>query len=172
MYDEAGQWLSTVGIPAKSGVAGGLIGILPGQLGIATFSPRLNPKGNSVRGVKIFKQLSDDMGLHLMSTEQVSGHAVRSITRDGDTTFIQMQGAMNFSASESFLHAIVEHNFEGTEVVLDLTRVLSFHPVAIRMIKEGLKRIRDAGFEVFILDPDDVLPDFMFSDGTICKERV
>lgn len=170
MYNEAGQWLSSVGIPAKSGVAGGLIGILPGQLGIATFSPRLNPKGNSVRGVEIFKQLSEDMGLHLMSTEQVSGHAVRSITQDGDTTYIRMQGAMNFSASEAFLHAIVSHEFSGDTVILDLSRVLTFHPVATRMIKEGLKRIRDAGYSVAILDPDDVLPDFTFSDGTLCRQ--
>lgn len=170
MYDEAGQWLSSVGIPAKSGVAGGLIGILPGQLGIATFSPRLNPKGNSVRGVEIFKKLSDDMGLHLMSTEPVFGHAVRSITQEGNTTIIRMQGAMNFTASESFLHAIVEHDFSGDRVVLDLSRVLTFHPVAIRMIKEGLKRVRDIGYEVAILDPDDVLPDFTFSDGTVCPQ--
>lgn len=61
MYDGAGRWMAGVGIPAKSGVAGGLIGTLPGQLGIATFSPRLDTQGNSVRGVKIFEYLSRDI---------------------------------------------------------------------------------------------------------------
>src|SRR5690606_24637626 len=50
MYDAAGVWLSTVGIPAKSGVSGGIIGILPGQLGIAAYSPRLDDHGTSVQG--------------------------------------------------------------------------------------------------------------------------
>ena len=66
MYDAAGDWLTTVGIPAKSGVAGGIIGVLPGQVGIAVFSPKLDEHGNSVRGVQIFERLSQDMGLHLM----------------------------------------------------------------------------------------------------------
>ena len=44
MHDAAGDWATQVGIPAKSGVAGGLIGALPGQIGIATFSPRLDPR--------------------------------------------------------------------------------------------------------------------------------
>src|SRR5690606_11313336 len=54
MYDAAGDWAIQVGIPAKSGVAGGLIGALSGQVGIATFSPRLDSHGNSVRGVSLF----------------------------------------------------------------------------------------------------------------------
>ena len=66
MYDGAGRWMAEVGIPAKSGVAGGLIGTLPGQLGVATLSPRLDEQGNSVRGTSIFQKLSSDMGLSLI----------------------------------------------------------------------------------------------------------
>jgi len=66
MYDAAGDWLTTVGIPAKSGVAGGIIGVLPGQVGIAVFSPRIDEHGHSVRGVDIFERMSREMGLHLM----------------------------------------------------------------------------------------------------------
>ena len=51
MYDCAGEWLESVGMPAKSGVSGGVFAVLPGQLGIGVFSPRLDERGNSVRGV-------------------------------------------------------------------------------------------------------------------------
>ena len=49
LYDDSGIWLYNVGLPAKSGVGGGIIAVAPGQLGIAAFSPRLDAAGNSVR---------------------------------------------------------------------------------------------------------------------------
>lgn len=170
MYDEAGKWLATVGIPAKSGVSGGLIGVLPGQLGLATFSPRLNKQGNPVRGVQIFERLSEDMGLHLMSAELLTQHAIRAIEEHGDTTIIQLQGAMNFSAAENVLFSVTEHDFSGDKVILDISRVPMFRPMGRRMVKEGLRRIRDSGFKVAIFDPDEILPDFKFSDGTECRQ--
>jgi glutaminase len=65
MYNYAGEWAYKVGIPAKSGVAGGLIGVIPGQMGIAVFSPRLDSKGNTIRGIKVFEELSERFGLHV-----------------------------------------------------------------------------------------------------------
>ncbi len=48
-YDASGEWCYRVGIPAKSGVGGGITAVVPGKLGIGTFSPLLDAKGNSVR---------------------------------------------------------------------------------------------------------------------------
>ena len=83
MYDAAGDWLSTVGIPAKSGVAGGILGVLPGQVSIAAFSPRLDEHGHSVRGIDILERLSRDMGLHLMEGTPSAQTIVQSHYRTG-----------------------------------------------------------------------------------------
>jgi glutaminase len=66
MYDYAGAWLNDVGIPAKSGVSGIVIAVVPGKFGIAVLSPRLDEHGNSVRGIKVCELLANDMGLHLL----------------------------------------------------------------------------------------------------------
>ena len=67
MYDASGNWAYRVGIPAKSGVGGGILATVPGSLGIGTFSPLLDEKGNSVRGIKVCENLSKDFGLHLFN---------------------------------------------------------------------------------------------------------
>ena len=64
MYDYAGEWAYRVGIPAKSGVGGGIVAVIPGQVGIGTFSPPLDAKGNSVRGIEVFHDLSQRYHLH------------------------------------------------------------------------------------------------------------
>jgi glutaminase len=64
MYDYAGEWAYRVGVPSKSGVGGGIVGVIPGQFGIGIFSPPLDSKGNSVRGILACKELSERFGLH------------------------------------------------------------------------------------------------------------
>ena len=65
MYNFAGEWAYKVGLPAKSGVSGGLLIVVPGKMGIGIFSPLLDERGNSVRGVKVSEELSRAFGLHL-----------------------------------------------------------------------------------------------------------
>ena len=65
MYDYAGEWAYRIGIPAKSGVGGGIVAVIPGQAGIGTFSPKLDLKGNSVRGIKVFEELATRFDLHV-----------------------------------------------------------------------------------------------------------
>jgi glutaminase len=81
MYDYAGEWIYRVGMPAKSGVGGGIVAALPAQLGLGTFSPPLDAHGNSVRGLKICETLSTHFGLHMLNR---SGDVRTSILADYD----------------------------------------------------------------------------------------
>ncbi len=67
MYDYAGEWVYRVGLPAKSGVGGGIIATLPGQFGVGSFSPLLDEHGNSVRGLKVCEEFSSRFELHMLN---------------------------------------------------------------------------------------------------------
>ncbi len=69
MYDFAGQWAYSIGVPAKSGVSGGLLVVVPGKAGIGVFSPGLDRFGNSVRGTRVCREVSERLGLHVFATE-------------------------------------------------------------------------------------------------------
>lgn len=169
MYDASGDWMTTVGIPAKSGVAGGLIGALPGQLGIATFSPRLDARGNSVRGVQLFERLSRDMGMHLMAAPQAAKSVVRgrhdSEVPGGSLTVVELQGDLQFSTAERVVRQVVEGPAPGPVVALDLSRVHSVNDVARRVLLELVRRLGLDGHEVVLVDPEAVLPDPDRGDG-------
>lgn len=70
MYNFAGEWAYKVGIPAKSGVSGGIIAVVPNQMGIGVFSPLLDVRGNSVRGVKVCEELSQELRLHMFDCRE------------------------------------------------------------------------------------------------------
>jgi len=68
LYTTSGDWAYTVGLPAKSGVGGGLIAVSPGKLAIAAFSPPLDKAGNSVRAQAAVSQIAHTLGLGLFNT--------------------------------------------------------------------------------------------------------
>lgn len=162
MYDSAGDWMSTVGFPAKSGVSGGIIGVLPGQVGIATFSPRLDEHGTSVRGVRLCTRMSDDMGMHIMTGTTPAESAIRRdrLMRKEDGALVRigsLQGTLEFSSAERVLRELAEESFDLDEVVVDMRRVTSVNDVARRMLREGLRRLRLDDVDVTVVDPERML---------------
>jgi glutaminase len=81
MYDYSGEWAYRVGLPAKSGVGGGIVAVVPKLLGIGVFSPRLDSRGNSVRGVKVCEELSSHFGFHSFDLHEDHSKFLSSLTR-------------------------------------------------------------------------------------------
>lgn len=79
-YERSGEWLFEIGLPGKSGVAGGLVTIAPGKAGIGTFSPPLDPAGNSVRGQRATAYLSRVLGLNIFASQ---AHTLTARRKDG-----------------------------------------------------------------------------------------
>lgn len=161
MYDSAGDWLSTVGIPAKSGVSGGLLGVLPGQSGIATFSPRLDRHGTSVRGVRAFQVCSDELGLHLMEVVPARRGVVRDervVTTDGGSADVfALHGIIQFAGAERLVRTLVEEGPAATHVVFDLTEVYAVNTVAGSMLRRSVGLLISEGHRVTVVDPESVL---------------
>ena len=79
MHDYSGQWAYRVGVPAKSGVAGGVMAVVNRQLGIGTYSPRLDRYGNSVRGTEVCIDLASRLGLHVFDCVNVGSNFLDAI---------------------------------------------------------------------------------------------
>lgn len=160
MYDSAGDWLSSVGIPAKSGVAGGIFGVLPGQVGIAVFSPKIDTHGNSVRGVKIFERLSNDMGLHLMQGTPSAQTILQSryvLEQYQDVIVYELRGVLQFTESEMLLRRLQNEPAGNSTILLDLTNLTLVHNVGARMLFEGVKRLHADGHTVKVVDSENIL---------------
>jgi glutaminase len=177
MYDESGEWLATVGFAAKSGVAGGIMGALPGQVGIAAFSPKLDRHGNSTRSVNICRQLSADMGLHMMNSSQVALSSIQTSVAtvlagahadephhpncDREVVVFSLRGAVRFGGSEKLTRALEEeltgHHADACAVVLSFRETYSLNDIARRVIHEDVKRLLEDGRNVVAIDPSSVL---------------
>lgn len=82
LYDHAGEWAYHVGVPAKSGVGGGILAVINRQMGIGVYSPRLDAKGNSVRGILACRELANHLGLHAFEFTNVGSSYMQWLTTD------------------------------------------------------------------------------------------
>ena len=71
-YEHSGDWMYTAGIPAKSGVGGGVMAVLPGVMGVSAFAPPLDEAGNSVKAQQAIKYIMNKLGLGVFNGDRVT----------------------------------------------------------------------------------------------------
>jgi glutaminase len=121
------------------------------------FSPRLDDRGNSVRGVQVLERLSSAFDLHLMTHPDQDRSAVAGATRDGDTVRLSLTGEIDFITIEDVLASIASLVGESGSAVraieLDLTAVSRLRPTAERFLTARTAALRARGIEVRLIDP-------------------
>ncbi|MBI3217142.1 MAG: glutaminase A [Mycobacterium sp.] len=158
MYDAAGDWVSGVGMPAKSGVGGGITAVLPGQLGIGVYSPLLDPKGNSVRGVRVCRSLSQRLGLHFLTVSRESRSTIRAIYDvDDDIRVYEVHGDLLFAGAEQVVRTVSRESGEFRAAILDVSRLDNVNDPARALLTGMSGQLRDAGKAGFLVDPDDAV---------------
>lgn len=119
MYDYAGEWTYRVGIPAKSGVGGGIVAALPSQIGLGTYSPLLDEHGNSARGLRLYESLSAHFDLHVLNR----ANDVRTcIVADYDVGRLQRRGRQPHE------QRLLDHHTSAIRI-MELTGTLAFSNV-------------------------------------------
>jgi glutaminase len=173
MYNGAGDWVSAVGMPAKSGVGGGIAAVLPGQLGIGVYSPRLDSRGNSVRGVLVCRALSERLGLHFLTVGRESRATIRAVYDPCDGVRVyEMHGDLMFAGAERVLRTVDRDSDDFSVAILDVTRVDTINDPARALLASMRETLNAAGKKGFLVDPDAAVirPDRGFDDvvfGTI-----
>ena len=124
MYDYAGEWVARAGMPSKSGIGGGVIGVLPGQVGIAVFSPPLDTRGNSVRGVRVFHDLSEDFGLHLFQATRSGKSLVRRRYDASVVSSKRMRRSLETRALSEYGRRVVVFELQGELTLFSIERVI------------------------------------------------
>src|SRR5258708_1361950 len=157
MYDYAGEWIYRVGIPAKSGVGGGILAALPARLGLGSYSPRLDKHGNSVRGIKVCVTLSSHYDLHMLHRSDDSRNSIIADYNIGssasrrsrrpqeqkilaahhhDVRIIELVGTLTFSGID-YVSRQLAAKPRPQFVIFDLRRVAAMTRAGARLLSDA-----------------------------------
>src|SRR6202166_3336270 len=169
MYDYAGEWIYRVGIPAKSGVGGGILAALPARLGLGSYSPRLDSHGNSVRGIRVCEALSLHYDLHMLNRSDDARNSIiadynigKSPSRRSrrpheqkilaahhqDARIIELVGTLTFSSID-YVSRQLAAKPRPQFVIFDLRRVASVTRAGVRLLAEEFREL--ATFNVTVI---------------------
>jgi glutaminase len=165
MYDYAGEWIYRVGIPAKSGVGGGILAALPARLGLGSYSPRLDKHGNSVRGIKVCEALSSHYDLHMLNHSDNARNSIiadydigKSSSRRSrrpheqkllaahhhDVRIIELMGTLTF-ANIDYVSRQLAAGPRPSFIIFELRRVAAVTRAAGRLLAEGFRELASFG---------------------------
>ncbi|MBR1152097.1 glutaminase A [Bradyrhizobium sp. JYMT SZCCT0428] len=169
MYDYAGEWIYRVGIPAKSGVGGGILAALPARIGLGSYSPKLDKHGNSVRGIKVCEALSAHYDLHMLNRSDNARNAIiadydigenpsRRSRRPHEQTIlaahyqdvrvIELMGTLSLSNVDYIARRLVAKP-RPQFVIFDFRRVTSMTPAGARLLAEEFREL--AAYQVTVI---------------------
>jgi len=169
MYDYAGEWIYRVGIPAKSGVGGGILAALPARIGLGSYSPKLDKHGNSVRGIKVCEALSAHYDLHMLNRSDNARNAVIADYDIGenpsrrsrrpheqrilsahrqDVRVIELMGTLSLSNVDYVARQLVAKP-RPQFVIFDFRRVTSMTPAGARLLAEEFQEL--AAYHVTVI---------------------
>lgn len=178
MYDDAGSWVADVGMPAKSGVGGGVIAVLPGQVGLAVFSPSLDRHGGSVRGIAACRRLAQDLELHFVRAARAGRSAIRAaypvaeahsdirrseeaaevLRANGDRAWvIALGGDLFFAGTESVVREISRLDSTVELVVLDVRRVDEMSGIAFTMFRRLRDQLAESGRSLVVVESSGIV---------------
>jgi glutaminase len=161
MYDYAGEWIYRVGIPAKSGVGGGILAALPARLGLGSYSPKLDKHGNSVRGIKVCEALSSHYDLHMLNRSDDARNSIiadynigknpsRRVRRPHeqkilaahhrDVRVIELVGTLTFSKVD-YVSRELAAKPRPQFVIFDLRRVAAMTRAGARLLAEEFREL-------------------------------
>jgi glutaminase len=171
MYDFAGQWLYDVGIPAKSGVAGGVIAVMPGRFGFAIYSPPLDSFGNSVRGIAVCKELSRGVGLSLFNEYPHSDSTIRRSYKGSKVSsrrwrtddevrildplrdsirILHVQGVLDFGAIEQLAAELVRVGSVSSVLIIDFAHVTQCPSESYHLLLQQLELLLKCGVHIVL----------------------
>ena len=178
MYDWSGEWVYRVGLPAKSGVGGGILAVLPGQLGIGVFSPPLDSQGNSHRGIQVCMDLSRELALHMLNPTATPRSAVRLAYHGGEVvsrrrlppqtrellqvngTMIQimeLQGGLTFTTIEPVMRQATTLAEDSKYIIFDMRAVVNANAVSIDLLAALSIRLAARGTRMIVCQPRGML---------------
>jgi glutaminase len=169
MYDYAGEWAYEVGMPAKSGVSGCIIAVIPGQIGICVYSPPIDKQGNSVRGIRVCQEISNEFDLHafnnrtnvrsvirrdyradLVRSNRLRTPEERKILAEKGAMIavLEAQGPLFFGATEQLLRRLTQLAVEARYVIVDFKRVHLADTAARKLIVRGARAMAGGATEL------------------------
>ena len=169
MYDSSGGWIYDVGMPAKSGVGGGVLAVLPGQFGIGVFSPRLDKQGNSVRAVRVCTDLSRAWGLHQFnppycpqtsrrhsyacderqSTRARCREEIECLRAHGSGIHvIEVQGVLSLATTEPVVREILGRRAGQSCLIVDFQHATGINAPAAAVVADLAGNLREDGVRI------------------------